>query len=226
MAPRGLERIDLPPRGEAAVGCLITLHGRGVTGEDLVPIARELDLPRLRYIFPHAPLPFPSTWGGRAWYELPPDDAEGIHQSCRLLTALIEELVADGWAPERIALAGFSQGAVMSLDVGLRYPKRMAGVLALSGYLHAPERLRAERSPEAIGTPILLCHGTEDPLLPIDGSRQAARLLTAEGFSVTLKEYPMGHEVIPEEIAEVKRFLVRIFPEAEPVRAPERRRVS
>ncbi len=214
MPPRVLERIDLAPQGQAALGCLITLHGRGVTGEDLVPIAEELHLPRLRYIFPHAPFPMQGMWGGRAWYDLPPHEEEGIQESRRLLTALIEELVAEGWAPERIALTGFSQGAVMSLDVGLRYGKRLAGILALSGYLHAPERLHAERSPMAVGMPILLCHGTEDPLLPIEGSRQAARLLTAEGFPVTLKEYPMGHEVIPEELAEITRFLVTLFPDA------------
>ena len=214
MSETRLERIDLPPNGRPSQGCLITLHGRGVTGNDLVPLARELHLPGLRYIFPHAPFPFPSAWGGRAWYELPPHDDEGIRESRRLLIKLIDELAATGEAPEHIALTGFSQGAVMSLDVGLRYGKRLAGVIALSGYLHAPDRLHAERSPQSRTMPILLCHGTEDPLLPVEGSRQAARLLSKDGFPVTLKEYPMGHEVISDEVAEMTRFLLTLFPGA------------
>ncbi|HZR47637.1 MAG TPA: dienelactone hydrolase family protein, partial [Candidatus Manganitrophaceae bacterium] len=100
----------------------------------------------------------------------------------------------------KLVLMGFSQGAVMSLDAGLRYSKRVAMIIALSGYLPFPERLPAERSAASAGTPILLIHGTGDEVVPVDGSRKAHAALLKEGYPVRLQEYPMGHEVIPEEL--------------------------
>lgn len=109
---------------------------------------------------------------------------------------------------------GFSQGAVMSLDVGVRYEKRLGGIIALSGYLFAPESLRQEKSAAAAGLPILIAHGTEDDIIPLAGARQAASVLRGEGFEIHLIEYPMGHQVVPEELDEVRHFLTRIVPQA------------
>lgn len=208
-----LQRIDLKPERQPAAGCVVVLHGRGTNGYDLVPIVQAFRLPRLRYLFPHAPFPVPFIWEGRAWYELPPYDREGILESRQLLFNLLEELEGEGLSSGQIALMGFSQGAVMSLDVGVRYPHRLAGIIALSGYLPFPESLHQEKSPVSQGLPVLLAHGTEDPVVPILGSRQAAQILKEEEFSVRLLEYRMGHEVIPEEVAEIRRFLQDLFPD-------------
>ena len=207
-----LERVDVPSQVHPTAGCVVTLHGRGVTGEDLVPLAQELGLPALRFIFPHAPFPFTSPFGGRAWYESPPRAHEGLTESRQLLFRLLEELEAQGVEPGRIALMGFSQGAVMSLDVGTRYPKRLAGIVALSGYLYAPDSLGTEKSAAADGLPILLAHGTYDDVLPLAGSRQALKTLQAHSFQARLVEYPMGHQVVLEELEEARSFLKTVFP--------------
>jgi phospholipase/carboxylesterase len=129
-----------------------------------------------------------------------------------LLFRFLEELEKEGLAPGRIVLMGFSQGAVMSLDVGIRYPKRLAGVIALSGYLYSADSLGREKSAASSGLPILLAHGTYDDVLPLAGSRQACKALQAHGFQARLVEYPMGHQVIPEELEEVRSFLKAVLP--------------
>lgn len=189
-------------------GCVVTLHGRGTTGADLMPLADEIGLPGLRWIFPDAPFPFPDDFGGRMWYASPPQSQSGILESRRLLFDLLDQLITrEGISSDRIALMGFSQGAVMSLDVGLRYPKKLAAIIALSGYLASPETLASEKSPTANETPILLVHGTMDEVVPVDGSRKASALLLKEGFQPRLQEYPMGHQVIREEIGLIRDFL-------------------
>jgi len=207
-----LESLELKVGRQPPSGCLVVLHGRGTNGYDLVPIAQALGFSGLRYIFPHAPFPVPGVFGGKAWYELPPYDREGILESRHLLFSLLEELEREGVPSAQIALMGFSQGAVMGLDVGTRYPRRLAGIIALSGYLPFPEDLHSEKSVASLQLPVLLVHGTEDPIVPLEGSRQAERILKEEGFSVRLLEYPMGHEVIPQEIEEIRKFLLSLFP--------------
>lgn len=191
---------EIPPAGPMQ-GCVITLHGRGVNGEDLMPLANEIALPGIRWIFPDAPFPFPSDWGGRMWYGFAPEKDEGIVASRRLLFDLLDDLTERQKIPaEKLVLMGFSQGAVMSLDAGLRYPKKLAMIVALSGYLPFPERLAAEKSAASAGLPIILIHGTGDEVVPVDGSRKAQEALLKEGYPVRLREYPMGHEVIPDEL--------------------------
>ncbi len=194
-------------------GCVVTLHGRGVTGEDLMPLATEIGLLGIRWIFPDAPFPFPSDEGGRMWYGFAPEKEEGILASRRLLFDLLDHLTEREKVPaERLALMGFSQGAVMSLDAGLRYPKKLAMIIALSGYLPFPERLSAEKSAASSGTPILLIHGTDDDVVPADGSRKAHAALVKEGYPARLQEYPMGHEIIPEEIQLIRNELKKALP--------------
>ncbi|HUK55730.1 MAG TPA: dienelactone hydrolase family protein [Nitrospiria bacterium] len=205
---------ELRPVG-MPIGCIVALHGRGVRGEDLAPLADAIALDGMRWIFPDGPMELPVIWGGRAWYEIPPHHPRGLLESRTLLFELIEWLERQKIPSRRIALAGFSQGAVMSLDVGVRYPRRIAGIVAMSGYLARPETLTAEKSPAASGLPILLTHGKNDEVLPVEGAREAEAALRAEGFSVRLREYLMGHEVIPEALSEIRKFINLIF-ETEP----------
>ncbi len=189
-------------------GCVIALHGRGTSGEDLMPIADEMNLPHLRWIFPDAPLPFPDLLGGMMWYGSSAGNAADIQTSRKLLFDLLDHLIKkEHMAPENIALLGFSQGAVMSLDVGLRYPKRIGALIALSGFLAAPEKLTQEKSRASKSVPILLVHGTMDEVVPVKGSREAQAKLVAEGYSPELKEYPMGHQIVPEEITLIRNHL-------------------
>ncbi|MDC4225734.1 MAG: dienelactone hydrolase family protein [Candidatus Manganitrophus sp.] len=190
--PNRLEQRERAPSGRVE-GCVITLHGRGTTGEDLMPLADEIALPGMHWIFPDAPFPFPDDFGGRMWYSSPPQGQSGILESRRLLFDLLDRLITrEGIPSDRIALTGFSQGAVMSLDVGLRYPQPLAAIIALSGYLASPETLAAEKSPASIKTPILLVHGTMDEVVPVDGSRKAHAVLVREGISGSIEEVSDG----------------------------------
>jgi phospholipase/carboxylesterase len=208
--PDRLDWDELAPSGPME-GCVVVLHGRGVTGEDLVPLASEIGLNRVRWIFPDAPFPFPNG-SGRMWYGFSPDTEEGIRASRRLLFDLLDHLIENEKVPaEKLVLIGFSQGAVMSLDAGLRYPKKLAMIIALSGYLSLPERLSAEKSPGSLQLPIVLIHGTEDGVVPVEGSRKAEAALLKEGYPVRLYEYPMGHEVIPQEMQRIRDELKQVL---------------
>lgn len=201
---------EIRSRGEVR-GCILGLHGRGVTGKDLASLAEAMALDGVQWVFPDGPLDFPGSLGGRAWFEHSPHHARGILLSRKKIFEWIGELEGESVPADRIALVGFSQGAVVALDAGVRYPRRLAGIVGMSGFLVFPETLAAEKSPSAKGLPILLTHGKNDEVLPVEGSREAQAVLRAEGFSVRLREYLMGHEVVAETLSDVREFLNGIF---------------
>ena len=202
---------ELPPSG-GMQGCIITLHGRGTSGQEMMPLADQIHLPSLRWIFPDGPMPFPGGFGGRMWYESPTEGPRGVHASRDLLFELLDHLITHEKVPEdRMVLMGFSQGAVMSLDVGLRYPQRLAGIVALSGHLAVPLKLSAEKSEASAGMSILLVHGKLDEVVPVKGSREAQAALRKEGYRVRLCEFLMAHQVIPDEIEVVRRYLIEFL---------------
>lgn len=200
-----------PPDGADAVAAVVAIHGRGASADDLVAVAEMLELPGVRWVFPQGWQPLPHPFGmGWAWFELPPHHAAGIHESRRRLTSLLEDVTARVPA-ERTVLAGFSQGAVMALDVGLRYPKRLAGLAPLSGYLFEPAAIPAELAPPQASTPVFLAHGTMDDVVPLAGTRHAAQVLRAAGLPVELHEYSMAHQITGEELADLREFLARVL---------------
>ena len=202
---------EIPPSG-GMQGCVITLHGRGTSGQEMMPLADQIHLPRLRWIFPDGPMPFPGGLGGRMWYESPTEGPRGVHASRDFLFELLDHLITQDKVPEdRVVLMGFSQGAVMSLDVGLRYPRRLGGIIALSGHLAVPEKLSAEKSEASAGMPILLVHGKLDEVVSVEGSREAQAALRKEGYPAHLYEYLMGHQVIPDEIEAIRRHLTQLL---------------
>jgi phospholipase/carboxylesterase len=217
-----LPRIELEsaPHPTAAV---IWLHGLGADGRDFAAIVPELNLgacPPIRFVFPHAPS-LPVTLNGGyvmpAWYDIyGPDllqrqDAAGIAQSAHAIAALIEHEIARGVPAERIVLAGFSQGCAMALHTGLRFPQRLAGIMALSGYLPLADTLATERTPANQHTPIFMAHGSQDPVV-IPARGEASRdLLTQLGYPVQWHSYPMPHSVHPREIADISVFLTTVL---------------
>jgi phospholipase/carboxylesterase len=203
-----------------ATGLVVWLHGLGADGYDFVPFARELGLAErgLRVVLPHAP-PRPVTinrgYVMRAWYDVrdpdfgrDPDDA-GIRQSVERVSALVDAETARGIAADRVVVAGFSQGGVIALDAGLRYPQRLAGLIGLSTYLARAERLEQEASPTNRGVPVLLGHGDQDPIIPAPLGEAAARTLAAAGYAVDFRRYRMAHSVCPAEAADVDAWLRR-----------------
>lgn len=214
-----LRFIEVEPRAPARAS-VIFLHGLGADGHDFEPVVPMLRTEGVRYVFPHAPrLPVTINggWVMPAWYDIRSlsfDDSERedevhIAESSARITALVERERARGIPSERIVLGGFSQGAAMALHVGLRYPERLAGLLALSGYLLLHDRIERERSEANRTTPALLCHGFVDTVVPISAGRASAAVLRASApdASVEWHEYPIGHEVSPEELVTVGAWL-------------------
>ena len=211
-----LERIELNsgPEPKAAV---IWLHGLGADGHDFEPIVPELKLPAtsgVRFIFPHAPIRPVAINGGakmRAWYDIdlraPLAGDTDIRASAAAIEELIDEQVARGIATRRIVLAGFSQGGVIALHLGLRYREPLAGIMALSTYLHDPEHVIDGISLENAGIPIFMAHGLMDPMIPITRAITSREALRALDYPIEWHEYAMGHSVCLEEIKDIGRWL-------------------
>ncbi len=210
--------ITLEPQTPANAA-VIWLHGLGADGNDFVPIVGELGLPpqhAIRFVFPHAPVRPVTINGGmamRAWYDIPSltdlrrQDELGIRDSERIVSRYIAAQRSTGIAANRIVLAGFSQGGAITLHCGLRQPEPLAGLLALSTYLPLAEQLPEEATAPAQTPPILMCHGRQDPVLPVtlgSGSRDALRDL---GYAVDWREYDMGHAVCMEQIQDIGLWL-------------------
>jgi len=213
--------------GEAPVGSVIWLHGLGADGHDFEPIVPELRLPEslpLRFVFPHAPVQPVTINGGmsmRAWYDVVSLDAggavdeAGIRASCAMLERLIERENERGIDTSRIVIAGFSQGGAIALHTALRWPERLAGLIALSTFLPMTAALKAEGidrpAPANRQLPIFMAHGHFDPLLPRQLGRSAADRLESAGFRVEWHDYQMAHAVCAEEIDDISAWLQIVF---------------
>jgi phospholipase/carboxylesterase len=203
-----------------AAGSVVWLHGLGASGHDFEDIVPLLGLPRVRFVFPHAPQRGVTINGGLimpAWYDIlslegqGPGDEAGIRASAAHVEALLAREEARGVARERIVLAGFSQGAAMALHVGLRSEKPLAGIMVLSGYEVLAERQAAEASAAARHTPVLFCHGLFDPVVRIERGREAYDVLVRAGQPAAWYAFPMGHEVCLEEIQVIRTWLGERF---------------
>lgn len=187
-------------RGPAGAPLFLALHGRGATSEDLVPLG-ELLAPGWSWVFPDAPRPWPKDGPtyGLCWYESGRDRAAEIAESRARLTATIAAARA-ALASGPVVLLGFSQGALMTLDTGLREPSPASLLIALSGYLH--EDVGSPASPRT-----LIAHGTKDDVVPVEKGREAADRLKKRGVPVTYVELPIGHEIPAPVVRKVAAFL-------------------
>ena len=203
---------------------VIWLHGLGADGNDFVPIVEELGLAGLavRFIFPHAPLQPVTINGGyvmRAWYDIGyedlslREDERGVRESEHAVGELIDREKERGIAPEHVILAGFSQGGAIALQTGLRYPERLAGILALSTYLPLPDKIEAERHDANHQTPIFMAHGTEDPIVPMKLAQSSCSRLINLGYAAQWHEYRMPHAVCAEEVWEIAMWLRKVIGE-------------
>jgi phospholipase/carboxylesterase len=211
-----------PPRpADAAV---VWLHGLGADGHDFVPIVPELGLGAdhgVRFVFPHAPK-IPVTLNGGfvmpAWYDIKSldvrgQDEAGIRRSDAAVRRLVDREVERGVEPGRIVLAGFSQGGAIALFTGLRHPDRLAGIMALSSFLVAPESLAAAATAANRRVPIFQAHGTFDPMVPHALGKMTRDWLTERGWKIEAHDYPMAHQVCLEEIVAIGAWLRRVLPQ-------------
>jgi len=212
--------VETAPNPEAAI---IWLHGLGADGHDFEPVVPELVRAgerAWRFVFPHAPVQAVTLNGGmrmRAWYDIlgfergAREDVDGFRRTDRAVRALIEREAQRGIAAERVVLAGFSQGGAVTLYSGLRYPERLAGLMALSCYLPLAARLAAERSAANTATRIFMAHGLADGVLPIGMGLASRQLLESQGYGVEWHQYPMAHSVCPAELTDIRQFLFRVL---------------
>jgi len=207
-------QIETGPRPQAAV---IWLHGLGADGHDFEPIVPELELAKpVRFVFPHAPVRPVTINNGmrmRAWYDIYQfgggrEDEQGLRASQKLVDEMIR---AQGLPPEKIVLAGFSQGGAIVLQTGLRYGERLAGIMALSCYLPLAPTVAAERSAANQSIPIFMAHGAYDDVIPIQRAQQSRAALESLGYKVEWHDYPMPHSVCAPEIADISAFLSKVL---------------
>lgn len=213
-----LQAIRLEPPGPVRA-CVVWLHGLGADGSDFEPIVPELRLPAghgVRFVFPHAPVrPISINHGMpmRGWYDVRDPDLEqrqdeaGVEESAAHISALLDAEAGAGVDPGSMVLAGFSQGGAIALHCALRYPRALAGVLALSTYLPVADRLGAERSEANAALPVFMGHGTWDPIIPKASGQRSFEQLQRMGYPAEWHEYPMQHAVCAEEVADIATWL-------------------
>ena len=217
----GLELVESGTlrQGETGGSAVVLLHGWGAPGDDLVPLTEALSHPRTRFYVPAGPLP--EVGGGRAWWHLDPadrplhawDDQEAAghqpHQQVLAARAAIQQLlrtIQSRQRPERLMLGGFSQGAMLSLDVALAADPPVDRAFALSGVLLA-DSLAALKTARPTKPPVFMSHGRQDQMLSFQGGQKARELLERHGYSVEFHTFAGGHEIPMEVVAALRKFL-------------------
>ena len=205
--------------GPAPTAAVIWLHGLGADGHDFEPIVPELlwpDAPDIRFVFPHAPVRPVTLNGGmamRAWYDIVSltsdrdHDQQGIAQSVNQAAALVRQERERGIAAERIVIAGFSQGGAIAIQLAIRYPETLAGLIALSTYLLLDHRLDNDRHEANRDLPVFVGHGSADPMVPCFLGEKVSERMRGMGHPVEWHSYPMQHAVCPQEIADLTAWL-------------------
>ena len=227
MSGLRLETVEVEPRA-AADAAVLLMHGLGADGHDFESLVPELRLPaspKVRWVFPHAPVRPVTINGGlrmRAWYDIvaidrrAPEDEDGIRESAEAVFGLVRRERERGIAADRIVLAGFSQGGAMALFAALRWPERLAGVVALSAYLPLAARIEKEAHPANAAASVFMAHGTFDPLVPPALGEGSRDLLRSLGHDVEWHTYPMPHSVCADEVQDLRGFLLRTLPANQP----------
>jgi len=218
-----LQTVEVEP-SRPADAAVVLMHGLGADGHDFESLVPQLHLPEspaIRWVFPHAPVRPVTLNGGmrmRAWYDVLAIDREAAEDEAGVRDARdgIQDLVSRererGIAADRIVLAGFSQGGAVALFTALRAPERLAGVLALSTYMPLASKLEGEAHPANAAVPILMAHGTFDPVVPLFLGEGTSRLLRERGYDVDWRTYPMPHSLCAEEVHDMRDWLLRVLP--------------
>lgn len=200
-------KTDLVPAREKSDRLLIVLHGLGDSMEGYRDTPEMLRLPWLNYLLVNAPDPY---YGGFSWYDFAGDSTPGVLRSRKLLTALIDKMAAQ-FPAEKIGVFGFSQGCLMTLETGLRYPRKLAALVGISGYLNDPNLLISELAPPAKEQRVLWTHGTRDPLIPLAPVRAQMEQLRQAGVQIQWEEFQKEHTIALREIDAIREFLAKSF---------------
>jgi phospholipase/carboxylesterase len=204
---------ELIPAAESRDGkarpLMVMLHGLGDSIEGYRWLPEAMALPWLNYLLVNAPDDY---FGGYSWFDYPDNYKPGVLRSRKLLFELLDDLRAKGFPAEQITFGGFSQGSLLAIEIGLRYPHRLAGIVGISGWVCEPENLLKELSPVAMQQRLLVTHGKLDPLVPFDLTRGQIRQLKAAGLSVEWREFAKVHTIAEDELAVVRDFVRAGYP--------------
>ena len=195
----------IPAAEKTSRRLMVMLHGLGdsINGYRWMPEA--MNLPWLNFLLVNAPDEY---FGGYSWFNIE-DQMPGVHRSRKMLFDLLDDLRTKNFPAEQITLGGFSQGCLMAIDVGLRYPHRLAGLVGISGWVFEIEKLLQEVPPVARQQRLLSTHGPFDTLIPIAKVREQIKTLKAAGFNAEWREFPKAHTIHGEEELSVIREFVR-----------------
>ena len=196
----------IPAADRKSKRLMVMLHGLGDSIEGYRWWPEALGLPWLNQLLVNAPEEY---YGGYSWFDYPGDMVPGVRHSTKLLFRLLDDLRAKGFPTEETVLGGFSQGCLMSIEVALRYPHRLAGVAGISGYVCTPEKLLRELSPVAREQRLLVTHGSLDPVIPLAATREQVNLLKAAGLHIEWHEFAKAHTIAGESEMTVIRDFIR-----------------
>jgi len=192
------------PARKASEKLMIVLHGKGDSIRPFRHFDEEMDVPEMNYLLLNAPKRF---LDGYSWYGDPPYEREGVLKIREKLMQLLGELEAQGWRSENIFLFGFSQGCLISADLGLNYPKRLGGIVGVSGYFHFYPRWRQQVSTSALKTPWVFTHGRQDDVLRLDETKHGVEKLRDAGFDVDWIELDKDHVLTDEEMPLIRNWV-------------------
>jgi len=207
-----LEFITVPLKtGQAPKGLIVVLHGWGANADDVASLLPFLNLPDYQFLFPNGPFPYSSSSVGRAWYDLGTENMyQGLIESRELLIDWLQSLESITGVPlSRTILSGFSQGGAMTLDVGLKLP--LAGLVAMSGYLHPGSATNVEMLHATSLPPVLIMHGKQDTVVPLQAALLARESLASLGVVVQYQEFDLGHEISPQMLEVFKKFVINLL---------------
>jgi phospholipase/carboxylesterase len=193
---------------------MVVLHGLGDSTAGFRWLPATLELPWMNYLLVNAP---DSYYGGYSWYDFAGDMTAGVERSRAMLFELLDAQRAKGFPTDQTVLFGFSQGCLMTIDVGLRYPHRFAALIGISGYVCEPEQLVKELSPVARQQRLLITHGFQDPIVPFAVTREQINILKSAGLHISWHEFDKGHTIAAEtELHLIREFIVAGYPPADP----------
>lgn len=185
---------------------MVVLHGRGDSPAGYEFFQDELNIPGLNLLLLQAPDEY---FTGFSWYDLPPNQLPGIRRSQKLLEGVFKEIFEQGFKPDQIILFGFSQGCLMTLEFGSRFPHLLKGYIGISGYCYDPQALLNEAVPFVIHQGNwLITHGTHDDVLPVSITRQQIGFLNQSGFSIQYQEFEKAHEIPEVEIRMIRNWIL------------------
>ena len=191
---------------------ILLLHGYGSNEEDLFSFATEL--PDEYYII-SARAPYDMQYGAFAWYAINFDadenkfsDHEQAKVSRDLIAGFIDELIQTyPIDTKKVALVGFSQGAILSYAVALSYPEKVQKVVAMSGYLNLEIIAEDYLKNNFTNLKLFASHGTVDQVIPVEWARKTPAIVENLGINITYKEYPIGHGVAPQNFYDFKNWI-------------------